>query len=107
MFNALADSRKNVVCEECAGMSANQKSTESDKDRDSDDYENDYDNFAPPPQPSNVQNNIQQQGRSLIIQKCLACIIAIFIVIILFHSSWNQNLKFLNFRYKFMVSSCH
>ena len=63
VFNALADSRKNVVCEECSGMSANQKSTESDKDRDSDDYDNDYDNFAPPPQTvNNQQNNIQQQG---------------------------------------------
>ena len=44
------------------------KSSESDKDRDSDDYENDYDNFAPPPQPTNVQNNAQQQGRNLIIK---------------------------------------
>ena len=65
MFNALADSRKNVVCEECSAMSANQKSTESDKDRDSDDYDNDYDNFAPPPhqnhQNNQQQNNIQQQ----------------------------------------------
>lgn len=64
MFNALADSRKNVVCDECSGMSANQKSTESEKDRDSDDCDDDYDNFAPPPQTSNnQQNNIQQQGR--------------------------------------------
>ena len=48
-------------------MSANQKSTESDKDRDSDDYENDYDNFAPPPQAPSVQNNSQQQqGRKCI-----------------------------------------
>ena len=64
VFNALADSRKNVVCEECAQMSANQKSTESDKDRDSDDYENDYDSFAPPPQAPHIQNNSQQQGRN-------------------------------------------
>ena len=64
VFNALADSRKNVVCEECAQMSANQKSTESDKDRDSDDYENDYDSFAPPPQAPHIQNNSQQQGKS-------------------------------------------
>ena len=87
VFNALADSRKNVVCEECAGMSANQKSAESDKDRDSDDYENDYDNFAPPPQPPSVQNNTQQQGRVLIIRKYLAFVIATFII--LFHSSLN------------------
>ena len=94
VFNALADSRKNVVCEECAGMSANQKSTESDKDRDSDDYENDYDNFAPPPQPSNVQNNTQQQGRNLIIQKCLACIIAINNIISFIMESKVEILKF-------------
>ena len=71
MFNALADSRKNVVCEECSAMSANQKSTESDKDRDSDDYDNDYDNFAPPPhqnhQNNQQQNNIQQQQGNLYI----------------------------------------
>ena len=79
VFNALADSRKNVVCEECAGMSANQKSAESDKDRDSDDYENDYDNFAPPPQPSSVQNNTQQQGRNLIVQKYFARMIKVLL----------------------------
>ena len=60
VFNALADSRKNVICDECSGMSANQKNTESDKDRDSDDFDDDYDNFAPPPQP-----NVQQQNQSV------------------------------------------
>ena len=64
VFNALADSRKNVVCEECSSMSANQKCAESDKDRDSDDYDNEFDNFAPPPQTQNNQhNNAQQQGK--------------------------------------------
>ena len=77
MFNALADSRKNVVCEECSAMSANQKSTESDKDRDSDDYDNDYDNFAPPPHQNNQnnqqQNNIQQQQGKLYILFVYQC----------------------------------
>ena len=77
VFNALADSRKNVVCEECSAMSANQKSTESDKDRDSDDYDNDYDNFAPPPhqnhQNNQQQNNIQQQQGKLYILFVYQC----------------------------------
>ena len=66
VFNALADSRKNVICDECSGMSANQKNTESDKDRDSDDLDDDYDNFAPPPQsnPQQQSQSVNQQGRT-------------------------------------------
>ena len=88
-------------------MSANQKSTESDKDRDSDDYENDYDNFAPPPQAPSVQNNSQQQqqGRKTPCQNNI--LLGNFEIRFL----WFMKCQFCyipnSFRHELMVPGCH